>query len=962
MSHNMDIVTIESKNIILIYNDDGKYYLRSKDNDDYEHEQRSIVEFIETIIDLIPIDRTDINKMLDFISEVDCKVIKNNINIFSNDLHLNYTQIRNIFRLNPELLTYDIYDAFEIYSYMIDEKILSVDQINQLLFHTSLTSSKEPYSDFLRFLQYYLLNEINPNLKILLQKFSPSNKVEIRDRLEYIKVMRILEKKPVTKKSFEEARMILNASLFDTIVRKDNEEIKGINPSYESDTIFPGIKMALYRELEGLQQGFFDEFWQFASLGDKNPIFKNFYDNLTFKNYLYPDNSRTIQEATYLKNEIVGKITYTHLLFEEILPNHKPNMMELLSESPKSLKSSSYIVHTRLKEDKTSDRPELDDKIIREMLRINPYTFDMFRNIQSGETKELTPMEVRYCHIALKNGYIFSPEELEEYDKLSRRTVSYIQNPEKHPLTAEELSYYFRISDTQIEYTDGSKEIVHDTGIVGAKGNSRKVNDYRNDCHIPIINDYEKDFRNYTHTINHILQYINNKIEIPKISPENKTEYVKQVRELIKQYIFDRNNESTSKEKLTDGMFELLRAIDLYLRSNFELENQKTLKGNEIITAEQEVFDKHSNIKDIDRLLYSIYNLNRLAHDTIDINLNLEYVPDRFNRHETERKAMSNYIEAYNILHRYGFTIEFIKHILETSPPLKDILLEEVEEAKKTQYANDTKMILMASIRFPFPPSEKDILDINKYFKIISQCNSFTKLEQYAHEQALFFETKTILSEELMMELLTKLDIDVNDIISFSKKEKRDFYQKNGYIIEAQKDSQGNPILVFYSKQFKEPFSIHLKSFNQSLAEGIQKYLQDPNRENTISHFKISPPGMTLRASSYHHKPGTRIRNMQNKIGFCTIVGGIDEEYSAAISNYINYDIHDQIIDQVKNGTFTENTLALLLKDFEEISNDKTKFENSNTNLLRDLYRQTLQMARDEIRLSIAKTSPLKNV
>ena len=917
----MEEQTITIKNMELKRLYGGIYKIKCKDNR-YDHH---IFMFIEHLINDYKIAGNKIEDITNFLNEINLDSISCNLKIIYSN-HNSIEQIYKIFINNQELLQNSLYRSLNIYDFIITQQILTPTQINKLLFDIS---SEAPIGNVFSLIELLLIKikTNNNNLGILLQKETPELEQEIRERLEYIKIMRILEKEPVTEKEYEEAGMILNASLFDTLVKIDNESIKKIKPSYTSDTLFPGIKMALHRELEGLQEGLFDEFWECAS--NNSDEFNRFYQNLTFKDYIYStDNNRTIKEATYLKNEIIAKITYSYLSYKEFFKEDlekKVPIEIILKHAPVNLTSGAY---------------KDEEEIIIKMLKLNPYTFDVFRRrANSSNERMISALEVKYCFCALDNGYIFTEQELDEYSELHTRIRCFIKDRTNNLLSEQELEEYLKIFSCTITNQQGETEFISSDGFLVRSNYSRNPKDYSN-YQLPQIIGFKKDYyKDYKYKLRHILQYINNKIDIPKISPDNKIEYAKQVRELIRKYIRDRKNNDI-KEEISNGLFEILRAIDLYLSSNNEYINQELSKGSEIIETKNRVFDRNNNISTVDRLLYSIYNLNKLAHDTTEINLKLEYVPDRFNRHENEMKEMSSYINSYNILQRYGFSMNFICHILKSSPPIKEKLLQDIKEEDSITYANYMMNALQLFIKFPYEPSHQDILDINKNFKIIAKCPNFSKIEQYAHEQALFYETKTLLAEELMLELLYKLNINVDSIITLSKAEKRRFYQENGYIIEAQKDVSGNAILVFYSKTFKEPFSIHLKSFNQELKDGIDKYLQDPDSENTISHYKIEPPGLTLRTTSYKRKKGARINNMIDKAEFCNNSENVDEAYSASLANYVNYDIYEEIIKQTKEGIFTEESFAKLLKDFEGITENKV--------LLKELYNKAREIAAQE--------------
>ncbi len=862
----------------------------------------------------------------------------------------NFEKIETVFFNNPRLFETDIYDALETYVFLVGENILTKSQLDRLLFKSS-SKKTDVGMNFVELLGDMIRSESIPDFQILLEELTPSYKRELLDRLEYIKVMRLLETNEDLDKKYDEARVIFNSSLFDTIVERDEKEISKINVKYSSSSnIFKGIKMALYRELEGIREGLFDELWEYASKYASNELFMKFYNSLTFSNYYlqFHDDKSRIKYATYLKNEIVGKLTYTYLLFKE-KQKYEPSIELLLKNAVLTMHNSTY---------------QGEDEYLLETLKMNPYAYDMFRSIDDKGKEIITPMQVRYSHIALEYGYVFDKSELDEYDRLDRSIKNFIHDQQNHDFTDEQLEYLFGIF--QVNHNGN---VLVNRSIIAAEGNSKNVRDYYKYQRLPLIMNYRRDYADYKYTIIHVLEYINNKIEIPKIDKKNRVEYVNQVRELIKEFIRDRSDSSKSKEKISDGLFEILRALDLFLRSNYEGISQKMLKGDRIEETQNEIFSRTSNATDIDRILYSIYNCNRLAHDTVKIGLMLEYIPQRSKRraagYELDRVAAADglvtYIDAFKTLVKYGFNIDIIKYLLERKPRLYNKLIEEPIEGKEQEYIDKIKIGIDEAITIPYPLTNQDYLDIAKYFKVLSTCTKFDKIEQYAYEQSLFYETKTMLAEELTRELLSKLNINVLNVISYNKEQKRKFYKENGYVIEAQFDPTNNsPILVFYSKKFKEPFSVHLISLDQNLADIITTYLNNPNREDTISHFKIEPPGLTLRTSKYELiQKGKRIKNINIPTFIRQNGNNLDVEYSVALYNYINYDIHDEILEQVENNTFTKESLKELLKDFSDIDSKNLKYEGENKLLLDSLYRNLLLQMKDEIRNKRATEAPV---
>lgn len=396
---------------------------------------------------------------------------------------------------------------------------------------------------------------------------------------------------------------------------------------------------------------------------------------------------------------------------------------------------------------------------------------------------------------------------------------------------------------------------------------------------------FYKGFRNYTefasgNKVDNYVEYINNVVGVAKIPNEDKEGYLANVRSMVKKYV---------SEKSDEDLFKFCRSLDLYLRNNSTYERQ----SSEAVSAAKEVFDTDSNISNDARIMYCLYNLNRLAHDTLELNCKAA-LKSKFRlaiSDTTSYEDMRKVFNAYNSLYRCGLDSDVVDVLLDKSRGVASAIFrddssmsETVKNVNDDMLANMLNMFRKKEIRAA-DISREEISKIRDKLKVISDLSAEDKelIGLSIKEQDVFFECKKLFSEEVMQKLAKNISPEIKSVMSADITEKRKFYAEHGFIAEVQLDAHGNEVLVCLCSAFNNPFSVHLKD----LPRNIRKQLGNNVCTPTIAHCTLDCSGLTLRDADFDADV-TTISNADNFVGFRS---GPNNLMQAIRSNYDNYDV-----------------------------------------------------------------------
>ena len=389
---------------------------------------------------------------------------------------------------------------------------------------------------------------------------------------------------------------------------------------------------------------------------------------------------------------------------------------------------------------------------------------------------------------------------------------------------------------------------------------------------------YSHDDFDISSSIESYVESVINSIDIPKIPLEKRKEYLVYMSKMSRDYV---QNQSEA------DLFKFCRSLDLYLRNN----NEYIVQGEESEKVAKTVFDIDGGIDNDSRVLYCLYNLNRIAHGTLELNINAA-LTNKF-RVVTEGKItygrMKDIFDSYNILYRYGLNEESINYLLGKGVhrSISDLILKEdslLSVDDLTKVSDQIKGSVDLNVRSK-PLNDNDVKLIRKNLKFISMMKDEEEeiISTSVKEQGMFFECKRIFSVEVMKRMASEFSSDFKEMLEASLKQKQEFYAKHGYVAEVQ-DTPGGPTLVCLCEKFKEPFSVHLKD----LPDNIAIALNNAERTETIAHGSLRGNGLTLRDSNYE----SFIGDIEDStyVGF-KVCNDLEFLPAAMKSNFQNYDV-----------------------------------------------------------------------
>ena len=407
---------------------------------------------------------------------------------------------------------------------------------------------------------------------------------------------------------------------------------------------------------------------------------------------------------------------------------------------------------------------------------------------------------------------------------------------------------------------------------------------------------------------------------------------------LTKKLIDDYNNPNTPNKN--KSLYKLYKIINYYLIVNneYDIQNYNQAIQKKDATGIDEVQDVTILAKKIfsdkftkpsynnnDKLLYSLYNSNRLAHSVelfgIYRPINDNFVMNQSKGVEKNDKTVN--IKKYSYLQRFGIDVEYINKSIDDynsnngltiyniiDKGNDDILLNYINSNIDVKYKNINREEITSS----------NIKDIKDALEKIKNNKNNTKEEELRSkkvrdemyyesiESNMLFTVKKFLIDKVVNTIESKAGKKLEDM---TLEDKHEVEKKNKITAEYQVDGGNNVVLVCYSEKFNNAFSVHDISNTKVFDKEKLK------KEETISHTK-------------NH--GGLIENQKNKKIIPTnlpVETGFNGEYSplSALATKIhNFFTFDNSVEKSK-----EQSPKQLLKKLK-----KTMDINGNVDFIRE--------------------------
>lgn len=418
-------------------------------------------------------------------------------------------------------------------------------------------------------------------------------------------------------------------------------------------------------------------------------------------------------------------------------------------------------------------------------------------------------------------------------------------------------------------------------------------------------------------------------------------------------YSFVRNPNRFEK-----NLFKYIRYIDFFISTNGE-EIVQHHKKEDLMEARELLFSRNSKYKTEDRLFFTLYNLNRLAHSIEELQRDPYF--ETINLNKEKKSRLWQFIKTTSDL-----------HLSDNIEEVKDFMI------KLNQMGISDEQVVVQLLKKE-PWAKNDNLTGANIRNIISLANEMgqdeynfigadlSKIKYLSKQREVFFESKRIVATKCLEKMIcdyahipdhTKITTKhLEMILKMTEEEKIAFYNEHGYIIEFQTSadeatrlgaaslSELAPTMVIYSKTFKEPFSIHIQNWPEAIGETLFDHLKSVDYEPTIAYAQLRSPGLALRED----KLGTKKKFFQynyhdnNEIALITEAGFQENkkitELAIALFNYLKYDIRGKNVSLDDIHSVTQN----INQEFDfNYGNNKITFEGKKGEKLENIIKDIL--------------------
>ena len=147
-------------------------------------------------------------------------------------------------------------------------------------------------------------------------------------------------------------------------------------------------------------------------------------------------------------------------------------------------------------------------------------------------------------------------------------------------------------------------------------------------------------------------------------------------------------------EKSEEELFKFCRSFDLYLRNNGEY----IVQGKDSSNVAKKMFDANGEHTNDVRVMYCLYNLNRIAHNSLELNCK-SAIKNRFRlatNNDISYERMEDIFDAYNRLYRCGIDSDLVSILLDkgSSRGITDLIFSDESFMDQAEIFNKDKEIV----------------------------------------------------------------------------------------------------------------------------------------------------------------------------------------------------------------------------------------------------------------------------
>ena len=790
-------------------------------------------------------------------------------------------------------------------------------------------------------------------------------KQKLKDSLVYASTVMPLSVDNIDSMSMIELREIIAQDVFENIAKlNDKSYIDSYGPSLKkyslsenSEDFFKGAHYHIRKDLEKINPNFYRG--NVINLSDSE-VFEFLKTLNTIKNWdkLSIDKKK---RATLLKNEVIGRVLYATIRtaiesdksfdqennksFNQTIENYndKAQIIKVNSELSKKKKNKQlenlnddlkkkiigsisqmnfynldlneckdlfmkHLFYTDFNNERKDDLDRMiDENVIEKMFNFNPYTFDMLRN--RGQVKD------KFYKKAFNNNYLF--KEQEDFNILK----SLMENKKK----------------------------------------SNQENSIKEQSPISAI-----------------AQYMLNDIENNPKTDKFNAIFAFNIRRMLDEYFYSNNGVNN------EFLFNVFRGLDVYLRKKSSIDGQEIASRNvkkipneifdeSVRNLSNEIFDLKCQDKynNYDRLCYSLFNLNRLAHSISNISMRkLELDFNKYKNNSLDSSRLKNILKSYERLSRFGLMPENVNFLFQDTKDFANVIVSEefsntdkafllnrilpgnvkkldlavIKDEKKLStiisYLKEIKAFLLNRI-LPGNVKKLDLAGEKEKEKLSTIISCFKDIMDVkddirkqivddANEQRMNYDAKRVVGEIFLRML--------SEFASNSLDNQKEFFKKYGFVVECQydKSEKGNDLLVVYNPKFGNTFSVHIKDMNDETRKIFDAHKQK-EQTRTLCCTKVNGGLVKFDQAT--------IENGQELIEFSSGKFVNNEDYSdvqllnASIQfhNFLEYDceVYKEKIANA-NGNQEELKSVILeifdrvpIKNFDEVNIKKENGDGS---------------------------------
>ena len=870
-------------------------------------------DITSTLLLIDSIQKEKSNFLNAFINNYKKEVIEKNVSYFR---QFDATSTHLVFLSSPDLFKIDFDIVFTNLAIIRENATITDDDIRIFYFDdNNLTINLDDMDS----INNYLCNYIKENKRLpralnsLFCNSTYDDIIDRVDRLNYVTTMHYTgrEKDEFLCKDSVEIIKSIDDENFNRIFGDYKDRASKTNSKVP---YLEGIKTLVYEKLRGYiyqdenENILFDEvFNEYINDFDNTFIGSRILDY--FDTLPRHFSNRSAKELEYKKNIICGRILYTIIsrlkseCSEEFTEEYVREKLYDFKNIRKGLLSTTDLFYTYLDS-------AFDPECIEILLKIDPYAFDMFRNYTGTLDVPINTQLDNLIEKPINSG------NLVYYENTDIRRKA-IQN---RGLTEDDKgSYELLIGFDDVRYYKIAKANGYRFSKEEEEGYERRIDAYNSQLeealNDPKYSKYKeqllrykiKDINTQPDIMKVFYEFLQNQVVPSNIPINRRHDFEDRVKVLVNEYIESGSREGTRLSKI-------IYSVDMLYRTN----NPSILYKSREEIIENPVLISNPDISDIEKIGIALVALNKMAHQQIDDFIPSDYLTRyRYKSNElmTETQEFAkNVVDAFTILGNYN-DIEFTyKELFKEKGVLKNnrfydyidngdyekVYLLHLDKSKcneiynyvvsnyselKRLYKNkNTKEIPTSIVDYyrenklyidyifrnsnvdenkkiivgknPLLLNEDEISDIyNRFTRWVNYYDdsrdindtrelmvedyvrifrSLRKVRSYIKEkpdvvehlldnaisQRNMYDLKTNFSTILMNSLVEELsnsnnlestDI-INRIVNFTKDDKINMFNSSGIVIEIQEDNM-NPkqdVLVIYSKNVREPYSIHL--------------------------------------------------------------------------------------------------------------------------------------------------------